>query len=360
MSRRFVLIAPGRGTYTRAELGCVRRAVDSGGPPLAALLRRADELRRERGRPAISELDAAQQYKASLHQAGEHASGLIFTAAAIDARAAAEHIEKSGGRIAAVTGNSMGWYTALHIAGALSFEDAFSIVETMGWRQKGSVIGAQAIVPIVDEDWRPDPAREAAVFAAIDQVSSQPGRWVGLSIRLGGFLVLAGTRQGIEALLPLLPAIKLGERAYPFIIPLHSAFHSALMRPAAEEGRELGLRISWQPLTRPLIDGRGAQLDTLGAASHRELRAYTFGHQVLEPYDFTAALRVALRDFAPDQVILLGPGSTLGSAVAQVMIAEDWRGIGSKADFLKAQEDPKTRPLVALGRADQRRDFFAL
>ena len=37
------------------------------------------------------------------------------------------------------------------------------------------------------------------------------------------------------------------------------------------------------------------------------LRDYTLGHQVTEPYDFTASVRVALREFAPDHLVLPGP-----------------------------------------------------
>jgi len=38
---------------------------------------------------------------------------------------------------------------------------------------------------------------------------------------------------------------------------------------------------------------------------------------VVEPYDFTAAIRSAAREFAPDYFIVPGPGTTLGGAVAQ-------------------------------------------
>ena len=81
-------------------------------------------------------------------------------------------------------------------------------------------------------------------------------------------------------------------------------------------------------------------------------RNYTLGHQVVEPYDFTAAIRTAAREFAPDYFIVPGPGTTLGGAVAQSLIRANWRGMASKADFQRLQaEDPF---LISMALPDQR------
>ena len=66
------------------------------------------------------------------------------------------------------------------------------------------------------------------------------------------------------------------------------------------------------------MDGRG-HVWWPGSATPAELRAYTLGHQVVEPYDFPAAIRTAAREFAPDLFIITGPGTTLGGAVAQAL-----------------------------------------
>ena len=60
---------------------------------------------------------------------------------------------------------------------------------------------------------------------------------------------------------------------------------------------------------------------------------YTFATQILETYDFTRAVQVAVREYAPDRIILLGPGDTLGGAIAQALIAIEWRGLRSKRGF---------------------------
>lgn len=102
----------------------------------------------------------------------------------------------------------------------------------------------------------------------------------------------------------------------------------------------------------PLIDGRGHIWHPL-STNVQALWDYTLGHQVTEHYDFTAAVTVGLKEFAPDAVIVLGPGTTLGGAVAQALIANRWDGIQSKDDFTRRQkEDPV---VLAMGMEEQRR-----
>ncbi len=345
---RLVIVAPGRGTYNRAELGYLGRFADH--PRSAsrrALAERADALRRALGRPAVTELDAADAYSPRRHLPGEHASSLIFTCAAADlALIAPEH------EVTAVLGNSMGWYTTLYAGGALDFDNAFRIVDAMGWQQKENVIGGQIIYPVVDERWRPDPAREAEVVAAMAQVSARGSDyWVGLSIRLGGFLVIAGEGPGLKALLETLPQTTFGANEYPFQLGRHSAFHTPLMKPASERGLVELADVDWRQPATPMIDGAG------GVWRPRQtdvdaLQRYTLSTQVQELYDFSAGMRLALREHNPDHVVLLGPGETLGGAIAHVMIAEGWRGIDEKRAFADAQKSDRP-PLIALNRPDQ-------
>src|SRR5690606_21838943 len=98
-----------------------------------------------------------------------------------------------------------------------------------------------------------------------------------------------------------------------------------MQEPVAAKGRAALPPALFGPPRLPLIDGRGA-IWWPGATDPAALRAYTLGHQVVEPYDFTRALAVAAREFAPDLFIVTGPGTTLGGAVAQSLILADWRG----------------------------------
>jgi acyl transferase domain-containing protein len=138
---------------------------------------------------------------------------------------------------------------------------------------------------------------------------------------------------------------------FPMRLANHAAFHTALQAPVAAEGRALLPGSLFASPKLPLIDGRGA-VWWPGVTDPTALWDYTLGHQVTESYDFTHAIRVAAREFAPDLFIVTGPGNTLGGAVAQSLILADWRGMGSKTDFQTRQQ---TAPvLVSLGMEDQR------
>jgi hypothetical protein len=168
-----------------------------------------------------------------------------------------------------------------------------------------------------------------------------------LSIDLGGMLVLAGNEPGLEALLKEAPPTPARE---PLRLVNHGPFHTPLMQGSSDRAFQLPPEWIHGPDV-PMIDGRG-QIWRPFASNPQALRDYTFGTQILEPYDFTRAIQVAVREYAPDRIILLGPGDTLGGAIAQALIAIQWRGLSSKQDF---QEMQAASPfLLAMGREDQR------
>ena len=51
-----------------------------------------------------------------------------------------------------------------------------------------------------------------------------------------------------------------------------------------------------------------------------------------------APLRARFGGFAPDQLLLPGPGNTLGGVVGEVMVAEGWRGMQRRADLEECRE----------------------
>ncbi len=339
MSRTAVLICPGRGTYNRAELGYLaRHHADK-----AALLASFDSIRARAGQEAVTALDAAPRFDGRKHTRGDVASALICACSLADALSLAGDIE-----VVAVTGNSMGWYSALAAGRALTPADGFALANTMGTLMQERGTGGQLIYPFMDEDWRDDPARRAELLALVKDIATRPGHALALSIDLGGMLVLAGNEAGLSAFEAAVPPVA---GRFPMRLPGHAAFHTALMAPVAEEGRRrLPPEMFGQPLV-PLIDGRGA-IWWPHATDERALWDYTLGHQVTEPYDFTLAVQVAAREFAPDLFILTGPGDTLGGAVAQALIRAHWRGLTNKEGFRRMQM--RAPILAAMGREDQR------
>jgi acyl transferase domain-containing protein len=244
----------------------------------------------------------------------------------------------------------MGFYTALALSGALPLEDAIALVDTMGAYQKGNVIGGQVLYPFTRADWTVDAERRALIDRTLHGIEAD-GHRAEWSIDLGGYAVLGADRPGVKALLERLPADTRGKRTFPIQLPLHSAFHTSLMRGTSETAaRELaGLR--FRPPDHPLIDGRGFVFRP-GWADPAALRDYTLGHQVHQPFDLTLALRTAFEFCAPDVVIALGPGNALGGPIARTLVASNWRGISTRAAFLeRTQTDPL---LLSTGVPEQR------
>ncbi len=336
MSRKAALVvAPGRGTYNKPELGYLKRwHADR-----SDLFARFDTIRQEAGQGAITALDAAPRYSARDFTRGDNASGLIYACAYADFLA----IDREAFDIVAITGNSMGWYIALACAGALSAEAGFQVVNTMGWLMHEASIGGQMLYPFVDDNWREIPGQRAALLTLIEEI---PG--LHLSIDLGGMIVFGGDATALNAAEARLDPM--GGR-FPLRLPNHAAFHTPLQAPVSGKGKAALPATLFDQPTLPLIDGRG-HIWRPGAAPLPALWEYTFGHQVTEPYDFTAAIRTGLREYAPDVVLVLGPGTTLGGAVAQALIGEGWRGLSSKEVFAARQaEDPL---VLSMGREDQR------
>jgi [acyl-carrier-protein] S-malonyltransferase len=236
----------------------------------------------------------------------------------------------------------MGWYTTLAVAGAVGAEDGFRLVDAMGENSQAGEPGGQVLLTLVGDDWRPVPGLRDAVLAKAAEIG------VCVSIDLGGMLVFAGTEAGLDALIAQTPPMPGRE---PLRLVNHGPFHSPLMQGSSD--RAFGLPAEWIGTPDiPMIDGRG-HIWRPHASEKDALRRYTFGTQILEPYDFTRAVQVAVREYAPDRIILLGPGDTLGGAIAQALIAIEWRGLSSKRDFQEMQASAEP-VLLAMGREDQR------
>ncbi len=340
MTRRTaVVICPGRGTYNATELGTLARHF-----PDAPLLARLDAIRQAEGQQTLTALDGVEKFSLALHSRGDNASGLIFAATYGDFLS----IDPKKIDVVAVTGNSMGWYSALACAGAATPEDGFRIANTMGRLMQEALIGGQTVYPWVDEDWVPNPGRKAGLLALVADIAIRPGHRLALSIDLGGLLVIAGNDAGLKVFETAVPPV---QGRFPMRLGNHAAFHTDLQAPVAAQGRDLLPEALFTTPRVPLIDGRG-HVWWPGAQTPAALRDYTLGHQVVRPYDFTAAIRSAAREFAPDLFIVTGPGSTLGGAVAQSLIQTNWRGMAGKADFQRLQAEAPI--LISMGLPDQR------
>jgi acyl transferase domain-containing protein len=336
-----LVVAPGRGTYGKGELGSIARLHSA---RFADLIAGFDAQRRERGQPTVSELDGADRFSVATHMRGDVAAPLIYTATALDYLS----IDRDSYDVVAVLGNSMGWYSALALGGAVSLEDGFRIANAMGLNSQTHGPGGQILLQIVDEDWRPLPDLRAALLDLVAAIDARPGHDLALSIDLAGMLVLAGNEDGLAALLAEAPPTPGRD---PLRLAGHGPFHTPLMIGSSGKAKaELPASIFGRPAI-PMVDGRG-HIWRRFSSEPAEIWDYSFGHQILAPYDFALSVQVAVKEFAPDVLILPGPGDTLGGAIAQSLIGIEWQGIASKADFMARQASNPI--LLSMARAEQR------
>jgi acyl transferase domain-containing protein len=318
-----VLFCPGRGSYGRDELGFIGRTLQPG--PVADALAEADAWRRSQQRPAIAELDALDKFRPGVHLAGENAAELIYMGTMA-------HVERLRAkyRIVAVAGNSLGWYTALPASGALTAAQGWRLVATMASLQQ-QIAGGQILTTTVGDDWLPDSRLQAGVTAALARTNDRGEPYFcARSIRLGGHEVLAGTEAAVTELLAALPKVKVGDREFPFRLAGHGPFHTALCADTSAQASELLADLPLQPPQCHLIDGFG-NVHSPWSADPQQLLHYTTREQVLETYDFSAAVRTAMREFNPDVLLCAGPGSSLRAPIGHLVLAEGWRSLRDKA-----------------------------
>lgn len=333
MSRAAVAF-PARGSYGPTSLGSL--------PEAHPWVRRADQLRREVHLAPLSDLDRAPGFDPAVHLRSANASPLTFLCGLLDAeRIAGDH------EVVVVVASSTGWYTALAASGALEFDDAFRLVQTMALLAEEPIDaddpGGQLIYPLTDEEWRPDPVRAATLESALVEHPGENGHdpAVHRALELGAFTVLSGSDAGLERVMSALPPVTVGSRRFPLRPAMQEAWHTPLRaRVAADAARVLdGMR--WSPPNVTLIDGRGARF-TPYSTDPAELARHTVEEQPVITYDFARGLRVALREYAPEVILLPGPGASLGEVSAQIIVAEGYRGIRTRAELetLQAGQAP--------------------
>src|SRR5215213_1723235 len=142
-----------------------------------------------------------------------------------------------------VAGHSVGEYSALAAAGALSLADAVRLVRIRGRAMQQAVpvgVGAMAALLGVEFDQAAAIAREAAQGEVV-QAANDNG---------GGQVVVSGHRAGVERAVEIAKAQGV-RRA--MMLPVSGPFHSALMQPAADVMADALAKVTIKPPSVPLV-----------------------------------------------------------------------------------------------------------
>ena len=136
--------------------------------------------------------------------------------------------ELDGAEPAVVAGHSLGEYTALVAAGAISFSDCLPLVRLRARAMQEAVPqGAGAMAAILGLD--DDAVRAACTDSAAGEVCEA------VNFNAPSQVVIAGHAEAVKRAMESAKA-RGAKRAVP--LPVSAPFHSSLMRPAAERLRE--------------------------------------------------------------------------------------------------------------------------
>ena len=194
-----------------------------------------------------------------------------------------------------VAGHSLGEFSALYAAGALSFEDAVRIVRKRGEYMAQTKAGVMAAVLGL---------KSVAVEMICKEVSNvanwlQPANYNGSTQT-----VVAGTKAALEMAIPLLK--KMGAKK---IIPLKvsGAFHTPILEPAAVKLSHDLDEIRAGKMEVPLVNNVDAKI-----ISDMNEALDGLKRQVVGVVRWTEVMEVLVKN-GVRTVIEFGPGKTLGS-----------------------------------------------
>jgi [acyl-carrier-protein] S-malonyltransferase len=204
----------------------------------------------------------------------------------------------------AVAGHSLGEYTALVAAGALTLADALPLVRFRAQAMQDAVpvgVGAMAAILGLDAE---------AVRKGCAQVAADTGEVVEADNHNDPRqTVIAGTKAGVERACEALKA-QGAKRALP--LPVSAPFHSSLMKPAADRLRE---RLAQTPLAAPgipVVNNVDVAIVTDAAAIRDALYRQAFA-----PVRWVETVQ-ALRARGIANVIECGPGKVLAGMVKRI------------------------------------------
>lgn len=231
--------------------------------------------------------------------------------------------ELGGSAPGVFAGHSLGEYTALVCAGALSLVDAAGIVAERGRLMQAAVpqgVGAMAAILGGDD------AQIAAVCAEVAN-----GQVVApANYNAPGQLVIAGHAEAVDRALARLAELGV-RKAVKLAVSVPS--HCALMRDAADRLAERLESVSWSQPKIPIIQN----VEAKSYASLEEVRA-ALAQQLYLPVQWTACVHELARR-SVTRAAECGPGKVLVGLIKRIERAIDGRAIGAPAELTQAIRD---------------------
>ncbi len=200
-----------------------------------------------------------------------------------------------------VAGHSLGEFSALCFAGALSFEDGLTLVSKRAMAMQKACDMQQGTM--------------AAVVGAADELVDEVCKSIDSDIVVAanfnspGQVVISGTLSGIEA-----ATVKLKEAGVKKVLPLTvgGAFHSPLMEPARQELAEAIASTSFSKPVCPVYQN----VDALPHTDPEEIKANLMA-QLTSPVRWTESVKNMITDGA-EEFYDYGPGQVLQNLITRI------------------------------------------
>lgn len=212
-------------------------------------------------------------------------------------------LKQAGIKADYTAGHSLGEYSALVAADAISFEDAVYTVHMRGKYMEEAVpagVGSMAAVLGLEESLLKEACEEASEEAGPVQLAN---------LNCPGQIVISGSAEGVS-----LASEKAKEKGAKRVIPLvvSGPFHSSLMKPAASKLQDTLSLISINDSIVPVI----ANVDANEMRSASEIPVKLV-EQLYSPVRWEQSVE-KLIDLGVDTFIEVGPGKVLSGLIKKV------------------------------------------
>ena len=224
---------------------------------------------------------------------------------------------------ARLAGHSLGEYSALVAAGAISLHDAAHLVRIRGQAMQAAApegVGAMAAVLGAEDALVEEVCREVSGDHVVSPANyNSPGQ-----------IVIGGHAQAVDAALA-----KLSERGVRKAIKLAVSVpsHTSLMREAANRVAEAMNAYAWHAPIIPVVQNVDAQIHADIAAIRDALV-----RQLYLPVQWTGCVQ-ALVAAGATHIAECGPGKVLAGLVKRIDKAVDGRALGTPSEFDAALRD---------------------
>ena len=222
-----------------------------------------------------------------------------------------------GAKPAQLSGHSLGEYSALVCAGALSLHDAALLVAERGRLMQAVVpAGVGAMAAILGGD-------DAQIAAVCEEVAQ--GQVVApANFNSPGQLVIAGNAEAVDRALARLAELGV-KKAIKLAVSVPS--HCALMRDAADRLGERMASIAWQLPSIPVV--QNAEARSYGVID--DIR-FALQRQLYLPVRWTECVQ-ALAGAGASRIVECGPGKVLTGLIKRIDKTIEARAVGMPADI---------------------------